>query len=159
MVDIRSGRLSAAALAENFADVHRPFDHGGAVVELHAYGVAPGIDEEALRDDLMQAFKSFYPEFSEAKIINERFLMRRDCPSFAPGSDTIRPTVATAHEGITLAGDFVRLPIPTALMERAVASGFLAANCLLASQDIKPEPIRSIPLSGLFGRRSRLKTA
>ena len=35
MVDIQAGRLSAAELAENFADVHRPFDHGGAVVEAN----------------------------------------------------------------------------------------------------------------------------
>jgi len=45
------------------------------------------------------------------------------------------------------------LPIPSALMERAVASGFLAANHLLAPLDVKPEPIRSIPRRGLFGRR------
>ena len=155
------GSLDNISLYHLFEDESREWveRHGGAVVELHAYGVEPGIEEEALRDDLLQAFKSFYPEFSEAKVINERFLMRRDCPSFAPGSDAVRPDVATAHEGIALAGDFVRLPIPTALMERSVASGFLAANCLLAAQDIKPEPILSIPLSGLFGRRSHLKTA
>jgi isorenieratene synthase len=155
------GSLDNISLYHLFEDESRAWveQHGGAVVELHAYGVEPGIDEAALRDDMLQAFKSFYPEFSAAKVMDERFLMRRDCPSFAPGSDAVRPDVATAHEGIALAGDFVRLPIPTALMERAVASGFLAANCLLASQDIKPEPIRSIPLSGLFGRRSRLKTA
>jgi carotenoid phi-ring synthase / carotenoid chi-ring synthase len=155
------GSLDNISLYHLFEDESRNWveQHGGAVVELHAYGVEPGIDEAALREDLMQAFKSFYPEFTGAKVIEDRFLMRRDCPSFAPGSDAVRPDVATAHEGIALAGDYVRLPIPTALMERAVASGFLAANCLLASQDIKPEPIRSIPLSGLFGRRSRLKTA
>lgn len=155
------GLLDNISLYHLFEDESRAWveRHGGAVVELHAYGVEPGINEDALRDDLMQALKSFYPEFAAAKVIDERFLMRRDCPSFAPGSDAIRPTVATGNEGITLAGDFVRLPLPTALMERAVASGFLAANCLLAPQDIKPEPILSIPLSGLFGRRSHLKTA
>jgi isorenieratene synthase len=108
---------------------------------------------------MLQALQRFYPEFVDAKIIDERFLMRGDCPAFAPGSDAIRPTVETAHAGIALAGDFVRLPIPSALMERAVASGFLAANTLLAVQDIKPEPVYSVPLSGLLGRRARLKTA
>ena len=32
------------------------------------------------------------------------------------------------------------------------ASGFLAANTLLASQDIQPEPIDSVPRRGLLGR-------
>ena len=155
------GSLDNISLYHLFEDESRDWvaRHGGAVVELHAYGVAPGLDEAALRDDLWQAFVSFYPEFAGANVREERFLMRRDCPSFAPGSDTVRPAVATAHAGIALAGDFVRLPLPTALMERAVASGFIAANTLLASQKIKPEPVYSIPLSGLFGRRSRLKTA
>ena len=84
--------------------------------------------------------------------------MRGDCPAFAPGSDAIRPTVATAHAGIALAGDFVRMPIPSALMERAVAAGFLAANTLLAPQGIRPEPVYSVPLRGLLGRRAQLQT-
>jgi isorenieratene synthase len=132
--------------------------HNGAVVELHAYGVDPAATEAELREDLMQALLSFYPEFVGMKVLDDRFLMRGDCPAFAPGSDAIRPDVATAHKGITLAGDFVRLPLPTALMERSVASGFLAANSLLAEQNIKPEPIHSIPLSGLLGRKSQLKS-
>jgi isorenieratene synthase len=132
--------------------------HNGAVVELHAYGVDAATTEAELREDLMQAFLSFYAEFVGMKVLEERFLMRGDCPAFAPGSDAIRPDVATGHKGIALAGDFVRLALPTALMERAVASGFLAANTLLADQDIKPEPIHSIPLSGLLGRKSQLQS-
>jgi isorenieratene synthase len=111
--------------------------------------------EPEVREDLQQALNTFYPEFVGARVVEERFLMRRDCPAFAPGSYADRPGVSTPHEGIALAGDFVRLPIPSALMERAVASGFLAANHLLAPHDVKPEPIRSIPRHGLFGRRPK----
>ncbi len=111
------------------------------------------MDEPAIREDLLSALHTFYPEYVGAGVIEERFLIRRDCPAFAPGSHADRPGVTTPHEGIALAGDFVRLPIPSALMERAVASGFLAANHLLAPLGIKPEPIRSIPRRGLFGRR------
>jgi isorenieratene synthase len=126
---------------------------GGSVVELHAYAVDPGLDEPAIRADLLNALHTFYPEYVGAGIVEERYLIRRDCPAFAPGSHADRPGVPTPHEGIALAGDFVRLPIPSALMERAVASGFLAANHLLASEDVRPEPIRSIPRRGLLGRR------
>ncbi|MEE4270359.1 MAG: FAD-dependent oxidoreductase [Thermoanaerobaculales bacterium] len=128
---------------------------GGSVVELHAYAVDPNMDEPEIRNDLLGALHTFYPEYVDAGIIEERYLIRRDCPAFAPGSHADRPGVVTPHEGVALAGDFVRLPIPSALMERAVASGFLAANHLLAPQGIRPEPIRSIPRRGLFGRRVR----
>ena len=154
------GSLDNISLYHLFEDESRQWveRNGGAVIELHAYGVEPGRTESDLRVDLLDALHRFYPEFIGANIIDERFLMRGDCPAFAPGSDAVRPTVATAHAGLALAGDFVRLPIPSALMERAVASGFLAANTLLAAQDIKPEPVYSVPLSGLLGRRARLRT-
>jgi isorenieratene synthase len=128
--------------------------HGGSIVELHAYAVPPGTEEPALREDLRHAFRSFYPEFEGARVLEERFLIRRDCPAFAPGSHADRPGIETPHEGLALAGDFVRLPLPSALMERAVASGFLAANHLLAAHGVRPEPIRSIPRRGILGRRA-----
>jgi isorenieratene synthase len=155
------GSLDNISLYHLFEDESREWvaRNGGAVVELHAYGVAFDATEKDLRDDLMQALNRFYPEFNGANIIDERFLMRGDCPGFAPGSDAIRPDVATAHEGITLAGDFVRLNTPTALMERAVASGYLAANTLLAPYDVKPEPIYSVPLHGILGKRKQAPIA
>ena len=57
--------------------------------------------------------------------------------------------------GVTLAGDFVRLPMPSALMERAATSGMLAANHLLATRGVRPEPLRCIPRRGLFAGRAR----
>ncbi len=149
------GTLDNISLYHLFEDESRSWAErsGGSVVEIHAYGVDPGMSEEALRADLQHAFHSFYPELKAARVIEERFLLRRDCPAFAPGSYAGRPGVGTPHEGVALAGDFVRLPFPSALMERAVASGFLAANHLLAPQGVKPEPIRSIPRRGILGRR------
>lgn len=155
------GSLDNISLYHLFEDESREWvaRNGGAVVELHAYGVPFDAVEQDIREDLMQAFTRFYPEFSGANILDERFLMRGDCPGFAPGSDASRPDVATAHEGIALAGDFVRLQSPTALMERAVASGYLAANTLLAPYDIKPEPIYSVPLHGILGKRKQAPIA
>jgi isorenieratene synthase len=149
------GCLDNISLYHLFEDESRSWTerHGGSVVELHAYAVDPGMSEAEVRADMMRAFHAFYPEFEGAGVIEERYLQRRDCPAFAPGSYRDRPGVPTPHEGIALAGDFVRLPIPSALMERAVASGFLAANHLLAPQGVRPEPIWSIPRRGLFGRR------
>lgn len=123
---------------------------GGAVVELHAYAVPPDMEERALRADLLGALHALYPETRDATILEERFLLRRDCPAFGPGSHAHRPGVDTPFEGLALAGDFARLPIPSALMERAATAGMLAANHLLARWQVHPEPIRSVPMRGLL---------
>ncbi|WP_436605254.1 FAD-dependent oxidoreductase [Sorangium sp. So ce1036] len=122
----------------------------GSVVELHAYAVPPGIDEAAIRADLLAGLHGLYPETSGARVLHERWLWRQDCPAFAPGSSAERPGVETPSPGVAVAGDFVRLPFPTALMERAASSGILAANTLLARLRVESEPLWSVPRRGLL---------
>jgi isorenieratene synthase len=128
---------------------------GGAVVELHAYAVPNGLTEETIKQNMLSGLHDLYPETREAKIIEERFLFHQDCPSFRPGSHARRPTVDSPFPGLALAGDFVKLPFPSALMERAASSGMMAANCLLAPYGVYPEPLTSIPRRGLFASLAR----
>ena len=149
-------------IVDNISCVHRYQDEarrwaartGGAVMELHAYAVPDTfgrpLDEQRVKADLLAALHSCYPEFIGAQIIEERFVVRADCPAFTPGSWARRPTVATPHARVVLAGDLVKLPFPTALMERAVSSGFLAANALLSQWGMAPEPVWSIPPRGVL---------
>ncbi len=129
---------------------------GGSVIELHGYALPKSyvhgsiVEEAVIKRELMNALHEVYPELLGAQIIDERFLVRSDCPGFEPGSWARRPTVETPHRGLKLAGDLVRLPFPTALMERSVTSGFLAANGLLADWGVSPEPVWSIPDRGLL---------
>ncbi|MDP8223381.1 MAG: FAD-dependent oxidoreductase [Candidatus Lernaella stagnicola] len=123
---------------------------GGSVVELHAYAVPDERDEASIKAEFLEYLHELYPETQKVAILEERFLLRQDCPAFAPGSHATRPTVETPFDGLALAGDFVRLPIPSALMERATASGFMAANRLLASWDVRGEAVWSISRRGLF---------
>ena len=129
---------------------------GGSVVELHAYALpdsyilGASVDETRIKTELLASLHAVYPETVGAHIVDERLLVRADCPSFEPGSWDRRPTVETPHPRLKLAGDLVRLPFPTALMERAVSSGFSAANELLAGWDVAPEPIWSIPERGVL---------
>ncbi|MCZ7684987.1 MAG: hypothetical protein M5U28_41930 [Sandaracinaceae bacterium] len=44
----------------------------------------------------------------------------------------------------------MKMPFPTALMERATASGMLAANHLLDRWDVHGEPLYSIPPRGFM---------
>jgi isorenieratene synthase len=126
---------------------------GGAVVELHAYAVPEDMGDEQVRAELLAGMHRFYPETREATAIAERYLRRRDCPAFAPGSWIRRPGVATAIDGLALAGDFVKLEAPCALMERAAMSGMLAANHLLALRGVAPEPIWTVPRRGILRRK------
>jgi len=123
---------------------------GGSVVEVHAYAIEKAVTEKDIRNDFRQQLHDLYPETREARAIDERFLLRRDCASFAPGTYQARTTVTTPMNGIALAGDFVKLPFPSALMERAVASGFYAASQLLARWAVRPEPLWSVPPRGLM---------
>ena len=102
--------------------------HGGAVVELHAYAVPATAAEEQLKGAMLRGLHQLYPETRAAQVLDEVFLLRRDCPAFAPGSYATRPGVATPHPGVYLAGDFVRLAQPAALMERAATAGFAAGQ-------------------------------
>jgi isorenieratene synthase len=56
----------------------------------------------------------------------------------------------TPADDVVLAGDFVRLETPSALMERAVMSGMLAANHVLARRGLACEPIATVRRRGIF---------
>jgi isorenieratene synthase len=131
------GHLDNISLYDRFQDQSRAWAGrtGGSVVELHAYAVEPSIDHDALAAELCAALHAAYPESREAREIERRFLWRQDCSGFPPGSHEGRPGVATPHRGLCLAGDFVKLPEPSALMERAAASGKLAAQMLTQTGD------------------------
>jgi isorenieratene synthase len=126
---------------------------GGSVVELHAYAVPEVVGEEELRESMLDGLHDLYPETRDAQTVHQVFRLDRDCPAFPPGGHAGRPGVVTPEEGLALAGDYVRLSLPTALMERAAASGILASNHLLSRWEVRPEPIWSVPLVGPLVRR------
>ena len=106
--------------------------------------------EDEIRADLLAALHSLYPETADARVIDERYLLRQDCPDFSCGTYKNRPGVETPHANVFLAGDFVRLPFPSALMERAAASGFSAANKILDRAGKATEAIESVAPRGML---------
>lgn len=121
---------------------------GGSVVELHAYAVPESVGEADIRAAMLRGLHDLYPETRGARAVHQVFRVDRDCPAFPPGGHARRPGVETPDDGLALAGDYVRLDFPSALMERAVASGVLAANRLLRRWDVRPEPLWSVPRKG-----------
>ncbi len=138
---------------------------GGAVVELHAYALPEDYNENRTRAELLSRLHEVWPETATCQILDDRFLWRDDCPAFRPGSWAARPGVVTPEPRVMLAGDLVKLDFPTALMDRAVASGFLAANHLLEGWGVEGEAVYSVPLRGptagleAFQRRRAEKAA
>lgn len=137
--------------------------HGGSVVELHAYAVdAPAEPESpqgrAIRDALLSDMHRVFPETHNMEIIAEEYLLEDDCglADVSPWQD--HPQVATGVPGLVLAGDWIRAPLPVALMERAATTGFLAANELLAGWNVTGHDLFSPPRRGLL-RRSALGRA
>jgi len=150
------GRLDNISVYDHFQDESRAWakTHGGAVVELHAYAVANPVDPDRLRRELLAGLHALYPETAAASIRDERFLLREDAAGFPPGAHADRVGVATPHANLFTAGDFARLPVPCALMERAATSGMMAANLILSGRATGPEPIDSLASRGLFARFS-----
>jgi isorenieratene synthase len=146
------GLLDNISLYHLFEDESRSWAArtGGSVVELHAYALPPGLCDDAIKADLLATLHLLYPETRAARVLEERYLVRQDCPAFRPGEATLRPRVATPEPGLLLAGDFVHTDFPTALMERAASTGMLAANTLLTRWGAAEEPLWSVVPRGLL---------
>ncbi|WP_410648951.1 FAD-dependent oxidoreductase [Amycolatopsis sp. cmx-4-54] len=128
---------------------------GGSVVELHAYA-ATTKDTSGLEKALEARLHEIYPETRDARVIGEKTLWRQDCPLFGVGDFARRPPVKTPETTLVLAGDGIRIDLPVALMERAAATGWEAANTLLRHWGLAGHPIRSVPNHGRIAFLNRL---
>jgi isorenieratene synthase len=89
------------------------------------------------------------PELRGYTIRREFFQLKDDFSSFHVGMEGSRPATTTDVDGLVLAGDWVRLPVPAMLMEGAFTSGLYAANAILGEHGLREEPIYSVPLRGV----------
>lgn len=126
--------------------------HHGAVIELHCYGISekslPSL--EAISNQILQELYAYFPAAQTATVLHRECQLREDFPSFAPGQNTHRPMTTTKIQGLSLAGDWVQLPIPAMLMEAACTSGLLAANIIIDELGFIKEQIESVPLKGVL---------
>lgn len=129
-------------------------EHGGSVVELHAYALSADDteDEHRLGERLLADLHEIYPETAHLPILAQELLIDDDCGlvDIRPWGE--RPGVVTPLPGLVLAGDWVRCETPVALMERATTTGYLAANHLLAGWRTAGTDIWSPPTKGLLRR-------
>jgi isorenieratene synthase len=129
---------------------------GGSVVELHAYACPSGVGAAGLGAEMLTELRALWPEVARLKPVDWSGQVGADAAGFPIGARGTTPGVGTDVPGLTLAGDWVAAPFPSALMERAAATGVLAANRILAVRGYVTEPVWSVPPRGLLaGRRSR----
>lgn len=124
--------------------------HGGSVLELHSYAVPDDLPDDQVKPLLLEEAFKFLPELVGMKVRDEHFQLRRDFTSFHLGADAKRPGTESGVPGLVCAGDWVKLPFPSMLMEAAFSSGLVAANSLLRADGLQEEPVDSVPLRGLL---------
>jgi isorenieratene synthase len=126
---------------------------GGEVLELHAYAAPAGIGAEDAADRMWAELAGLWPEVGGLRVLDRETRVGLDAPGFEPGSDKTRPGVRTGAETLLLAGDWVRLPFASALMERAATTGVLAAGDVLTRAGARAEPVTTVRPRGLLARR------
>ncbi len=152
-----AGILDSIAIYDIVSDsnAHWAMKTGGSEVEIHAYAMPAGLTEAEIRQQMLAGLHAIYPETATMGILHEQMLVSQDSPAFLPGSGARRPRVHTPNPTLALAGDFTWIPMPSGLMERAVSSGILAANCLLSHWNVRGEPLACVPRRGIFAAANR----
>lgn len=125
---------------------------GGSVVELHAYCYKE--KEFPTQQDLLDTFQTelyeIVPTLKGATVLHRQLVNQKNFAGFPPGSFADRPATQTPVSNVIFAGDWVKMPFPCGLMERAVSSGLLAANAILKQEGSQRRPILSVNPEGVL---------
>ena len=144
------GILDNVSVLERFEDGAAAWarEHGGSVLELHAYALRGEdvVERASLRERLLRELGRVYPETRGMAVRHEELLVEDDCALIGTGPWAERPGVRTPQQGVVLAGDWLRCPLPVALMERAATTGWRAANALLADWGVAGHELWSVPV-------------
>ena len=137
-------------IQQQFIDWHQ--NTGGSVVELHAYCYKES--QFPTQEDLLDTFeKELYeivPELQSAQLIHRELVNQKNFAGYPPGSYANRPQTASGISNLMFAGDWVKMPFPCGLMERAVSSGLLAANEILQREGLQRRTLFSVNPEGFL---------
>jgi isorenieratene synthase len=125
---------------------------GGSVVELHAYCYKEKEfpTQQALLETFQAELFEIVPELQAATLLHKQLVNQKNFAGFPPGGFAERPETTTAAKNLLFAGDWVKMPFPCGLMERAVSSGLLAANAVLKQEGAQQRPILSVNPEGIL---------
>jgi len=125
---------------------------GGSVVELHAYCYKEKQfpTQEALLTTFERELYQIVPELKDAKMLHKELVNQKNFSGYPPGSYCDRPETNTEVSNLVFAGDWVKMPFPSGLMERAVSSGLLAANAILQQENLQRRKLFSVMPEGVL---------
>lgn len=125
---------------------------GGSVVELHAYCYKEKEfpTQEAILNTFQNELYEIVPALQGANLLHRQLVNQKNFAGFPPGSFQDRPETTTPVSNLMFAGDWVKMPFPCGLMERAVSSGLLAANAILRREGVQRRPILSVNPEGVL---------
>ncbi|MBD2775673.1 FAD-dependent oxidoreductase [Iningainema tapete] len=125
---------------------------GGSVVELHAYCYKEKQfpTQEALLTTFEQELYEIVPQLKEANVLHRELVNQKNFSGYPPNSYTERPETSTGIGNLLFAGDWVKMPFPCGLMERAVSSGLLAANEVLYREGLQRRKLFTVNPQGLI---------
>jgi carotenoid phi-ring synthase / carotenoid chi-ring synthase len=125
---------------------------GGSVVELHAYCYKE--KQFPTQFALLATFEAelyeIVPELKQAKILHRELVNQKNFSGYPPNSYAQRPESGTSIANLMFAGDWVKMPFPCGLMERAVSSGFLAANEILYHEGLQRRSLLTVNPEGML---------
>ena len=119
-------------------------DSGGSVIELQAagpFGRLPADERTALLDALEADCRTIWPELRTATLQKRTLSDGHSFTHFVPGWYRAAVQVDTRVPGLFAAGDHIVLDRDCQRMERAVTTGRLAANGVLAENGLELAPI------------------
>lgn len=125
---------------------------GGSVVELHAYCYKEKQfpTQEALLTTFEQELYEIVPQLKQAKMLHRELVNQKNFSGYPPNSYAERPETSSNIPNLVFAGDWVKMPFPSGLMERAVSSGLLAANEILHREGLQRRTLLSVNPEGLL---------
>ncbi|NMG07819.1 FAD-dependent oxidoreductase [Brasilonema sp. UFV-L1] len=125
---------------------------GGSVVELHAYCYKEKQfpTQEALLTTFEQELYEIVPQLKQANMLHRELVNQKNFSGYPPNSYAERPETSTNISNLVFAGDWVKMPFPCGLMERAVSSGLLAANEILHREGLQRRTLLSVNPEGLL---------
>lgn len=152
--------LSGYRLTDSITLYHRIQDDyiawsaktGGSVVELHAYCYKESEfpNQQALLTTFEQELYEIVPELQSATLLHRELVNQKNFSGYPPGSYRDRPETCTAVPNLLFAGDWVKMPFPCGLMERAVSSGLLASNAILQNEGTQRRTLLTVQPQGML---------
>ncbi|BAZ30174.1 putative phytoene dehydrogenase Rieske iron-sulfur component [Cylindrospermum sp. NIES-4074] len=125
---------------------------GGSVIELHAYCYKEKEfpTQSALLTKFEQELYQIVPALQQATVLHRELVNQHNFSGYPPNSYAERPETSTSVPNLLFAGDWVKMPFPCGLMERAVSSGLLAANEILYREGLQRRSLLTVNPEGLL---------